>query len=188
MHIVNQGYSKIIANCAANAKALADSILAIGRFKILSKPVGVPLVAFSLKDSSRYDEYQIAEGLRRYGWIVPAYTMAPDAQDITVLRVVVREDFSRGLADRLVTDLRNTLETLDSQPPKLVQAVAESLQEHSPDLAAASGKSVEEIKKATTVHGVPFHEAVKQHAAEHLGKKHGKAHKKHSIHKTNGVC
>lgn len=184
---MRQGYSKIIANCAANAKTLADSVMAIGRFKLLSKPKGVPLVAFCLKDSTKYDEYQIADGLRRYGWTVPAYTMAPDAEKITLLRVVVREDFSRSLADRLVTDLKRTLAMLDAQPPKLVQAVAESIQEQNPDLTN-SDNSVEEIKKATTVRGLSFHETVKKHAEEHHQKKQGKVHKKHSIHKTNGVC
>ncbi|KAG0623792.1 hypothetical protein M758_3G202700 [Ceratodon purpureus] len=182
-----EGYTKIISNCAQNAKTLADSILAIGRFKLLSKPQGVPLVAFSLKDNTKYDEYQIADGLRRYGWTVPAYTMAPDAQAITLLRVVVREDFSRSLADRLVTDLKRTLDMLDAQPPKLVQAVVESLHEQSPEFAD-SDKSVEEIKKATTERGVSFHESVKKQADEHHKRKHAKAHKKHSIHKTNGVC
>ena len=36
--------------------------------------------------------------LRQRGWIVPAYTLAPNAQDIAVLRVVVRESFSRDIA------------------------------------------------------------------------------------------
>ncbi|CAN1224438.1 Glutamate decarboxylase 2 [Linum perenne] len=38
-------------------------------------------------------------------WIVSAYMMPADAQHITVLRVVVREDFLRGLAERLVQDI-----------------------------------------------------------------------------------
>lgn len=181
VHPVMQGYRKIIANCAANAKILADSILAIGPFKILSKPVGVPLVAFALKNRSRYDEYQIAEGLRRYGWIVPAYTMAPDAQNVSLLRVVVREDFSRSLADRLVAGLRSTLKTLDSQPPKLVQAVAEAIQEQHPGLA---DKSVAEIKKAVST----VREAAGKLAEDHRGRILPKVHKKFAIHKTNGIC
>lgn len=161
--------------------------MATGRFKLLSKPEGVPLVAFALKDRVRFDEYAIADGLRRYGWTVPAYTMAPDAQQITLLRVVVREDFSRSLAERLITDLKRTLEMLDSQPPKLVQAVAEAIQEQNPELAN-SDMSVEQIKEATTVDASTFHDAVKKHANDHKQKKGHKSHKKHSIHKTNGVC
>jgi len=182
-----EGYSKIIANCAENAKVLAESVLALGRFELLSKEQGVPLVAFRLKDNHKFDEYQIADGLRRFGWTVPAYTMAPDAEKISLLRVVVREDFSRSLNDRLVTDLKRTLATLDSQPPKLVQAVAESIHEQHPDLAN-SDLTVEELKKASTERGSSFHDTVKQHAEEHQQKKHAKAHKKHSIHKTNAVC
>lgn len=181
-----EGYRKIIFNCAANASVLADAVMATGRFKLLSKPEGVPLVAFSLKDRSRFDEYDIADGLRRYGWTVPAYTMAPDAQKVTLLRVVVREDFSRSLADRLVTDLKRTLDTLDSQPPKLVQAVAEAIQEQNLEPANAD-KSVDEIKDATTIDDATLHKTVKQYADDHHQKK-NKSHKKHSIHKTNGVC
>ncbi|KAK4416943.1 Glutamate decarboxylase [Sesamum alatum] len=42
--------------------------------------------------------------LRRFGWIVPAYTMPPDAQHVTVLRVVVERLF-KTLAERLVIDM-----------------------------------------------------------------------------------
>lgn len=57
---------------------------------------GVPLVAFSLKDRSTHNEFEVSDMLRRFGWIVPAYNMPPDAQHVTVLRVVIREDFSHA--------------------------------------------------------------------------------------------
>ncbi|THU70984.1 hypothetical protein C4D60_Mb08t30750 [Musa balbisiana] len=85
---------------------------------IFSSDNGVPLVAFSLKDRSRHDEFEVSDYLRRFGWIVPAYTMPPDAQHVTVLRVVIREDFSRTLAERLVMDVEKVLHELDSLPPK----------------------------------------------------------------------
>ncbi|KAJ4822314.1 Glutamate decarboxylase 3 [Turnera subulata] len=80
-----------------------------GRFKITSNEVGVPLVASSLKDDSCHDEFEIAEMLRRFGWIVPAYTMPADARHITVLRVVI--------AERLVLDITKVLHDLDALPP-----------------------------------------------------------------------
>ena len=55
----------------------------------------------------------------RFGWIVPAYTMAPDAEHIHLLRVVIREDFSCTLAQRLVKDIERVLEYLDAQPSSL---------------------------------------------------------------------
>jgi glutamate decarboxylase len=95
---------------------LKEGIEKTGRFDIVSKDVGVPLVAFSLKDSSKYTVFQIAENLWRFGWILPAYTMPPNAQHIAVLRVVIREDFSRTLAERLVTDIDRVLKEMDQLP------------------------------------------------------------------------
>jgi len=90
-----------------------------GKFNIVSKDNGVPLVAFSLKDSSFHNEFEVSDMLRRFGWIVPAYTMPPDAQHVTVLRVVIREDFSRTLAERLVIDIGKVLHELETLPSRI---------------------------------------------------------------------
>jgi len=105
-------------NCQENARILREGIENTGRFRVISKEMGVPLVAFSLKDSSIHNEFEIADTLRRFGWIIPAYTMPPDAQHVTVLRVVIREDFSRTLAERLVADIVKVLHELDSLPAR----------------------------------------------------------------------
>ncbi|XP_021776217.1 glutamate decarboxylase-like [Chenopodium quinoa] len=113
-----EGYKNIMENCQENAVILKNGIEKTGRFNIISKDIGVPLVAFSLKDNSIHNEFEISDMLRRFGWIVPAYTMPPDAQHVTVLRVVIREDFSRTLADRLVADIQKVLSELDAQPAR----------------------------------------------------------------------
>ncbi|XP_040998267.1 glutamate decarboxylase-like [Juglans microcarpa x Juglans regia] len=113
-----EGYKNIMENCMANARVLKEGIEKMGRFDIVSKDVGVPLVAFSLKDSSKHTVFEISDSLRRFGWIVPAYTMAPDAQHIAVLRIVVREDFSRSLAERLVADIDKVVKELDTLPSR----------------------------------------------------------------------
>lgn len=102
-----------------NARLLKEGITKTGRFNIVSKDIGVPLVAFSLKDSSRYTVFQISESLRRFGWIVPAYTMPPNAEHIAVLRVVIREDFSHTLAERLVSDIEKVVKEMDELPPRV---------------------------------------------------------------------
>ncbi|KAH9302992.1 hypothetical protein KI387_014575, partial [Taxus chinensis] len=113
-----EGYERIMENCRENAKYLRDSLIKTGRFNMLSKEVGVPLVAFSLKEKIKYNEHDISEHLRRFKWVVPAYNMAPDAQHISLLRVVIREDFSRSLAYRLVQDIQTVLHELDLLPLK----------------------------------------------------------------------
>ena len=107
-----------------------------GKFDIVSKDIGVPLVAFSLKDSSKHTVFEIAESLRKFGWIIPAYTMPADAQHIAVLRVVIREDFSRGLADRLITHIIQVLKEIDGLPSRVAH------------LAAAAAVSGGEVKTA----------------------------------------
>ncbi|KAL2937279.1 Glutamate decarboxylase 1 [Bienertia sinuspersici] len=119
-----EGYKNIMENCQENAKILKAGLEETGRFTIISKDIGVPLVAFSLKDNSIHNEFEISDMLRRYGWIVPAYTMPPDAQHVTVLRVVIREDFSRTLANRLVTDIEKVLTDLDALPARFSAKLA----------------------------------------------------------------
>ena len=118
-----EGYKNIMQNCMENTAILREGIEATGRFEILSKEAGVPLVAFSLKGSGRYTVFDISEHLRRFGWIVPAYTMPPDAQHVTVLRVVIREEFSRTLAERLVLDIEKVMYQLDALPSRLMPPV-----------------------------------------------------------------
>lgn len=107
-----------------SAKVLKEGVEKTGRFDILSKDVGVPLVAFALKDSSSCTVFQIAECVRRFGWIIPAYTMPPNAEHIAVLRVVIREDFSHSLAERLVSDIEKVLKELDALPPRVLTKTA----------------------------------------------------------------
>ncbi|KAH6803743.1 glutamate decarboxylase [Perilla frutescens var. frutescens] len=126
----HEGYRNIMENCQENAMVLKEGLEKTGRFNIVSKDHGVPLVAFSLKDSSRHNEFEISDVLRRFGWIVPAYTMPPDAQHVTVLRVVIREDFSRTLAERLVLDIQKVLHELDSIPARVTEKLAAEEEYH----------------------------------------------------------
>ncbi|KAB1212186.1 Glutamate decarboxylase [Morella rubra] len=119
-----EGYKNIMENCMDNARVLKEGLEKTGRFDIVSKDVGVPLVAFSLKDSSKHTVFEVSESLRRFGWIVPAYTMPADAEHIAVLRIVIREDFSRTLAERLVGDILKVLYEVESRPSRIVAEAA----------------------------------------------------------------
>ncbi|XP_006659485.1 glutamate decarboxylase-like [Oryza brachyantha] len=143
-----EGYKNIMQNCMENTAVLRAGIEATGRFDILSKEAGVPLVAFSLKDSGRYTVFDISENLRRFGWIVPAYTMPADAEHVAVLRVVVREDFSRSLAERLVSDVVKILHELDAHAAQVVKvSSAVAKQSVSGDGGVVTKKSVLETER-----------------------------------------
>ena len=88
---------------------------------------GLPLVAFRLKprDDVHYDEFTIAHQLRERGWVVPAYTMAPHSEKLKLMRVVVREDFSRSRCDSLVADIKLALKTVSEMDKMTVERYQE---------------------------------------------------------------
>lgn len=129
------GYAKIMTNLQTVAGHLKTKLLETGHFKILSKEMGVPLVAFSLVEHPNghkrmYDEFSLSDKLRESGWTLPAYTMAPDAQKVKLLRAVVREDFSMALCDKLIADIQRAIDYLDhhlSMSPKELEKYTEGV-------------------------------------------------------------
>ena len=47
------------------------------------------------------------------GWMVPAYTMPKNIEDMVVMRVVVRQGMSRDMADMLIKDIKDAVAELD---------------------------------------------------------------------------
>ena len=112
------GYRQIQQACQDVAKYLAAEIAAIGPFELLSDGSDLPVLAFALTDpaAAGYSVFDLSERLRQRGWLVPAYTFPENLQDVAVLRIVVRNGFSRDLAGQLITDLRTQVEALTAAP------------------------------------------------------------------------
>jgi glutamate decarboxylase len=113
------GYRRIMEIMQANAKSLAEDIESTGKFQIIGKgEETLPLVAFNLADQHPYDEFDIAFQLAaERGWMVPAYTMPPDAQDIKMMRALVKLTLNRSLVDKLADDLAAAIKTLEQKGP-----------------------------------------------------------------------
>ncbi|MDX6676459.1 MAG: glutamate decarboxylase [Solirubrobacteraceae bacterium] len=102
-----EGYRRVQQSCRDNARWLASQIAEIGPFELISDGSGIPVFAFRLRDGvAGYTVFDVSETLRIKGWLVPAYHMPPAMQDVAVLRVVVRNDFSHDLAGMLLNHLR----------------------------------------------------------------------------------
>ncbi|KAL9597238.1 MAG: hypothetical protein Q9219_005281 [cf. Caloplaca sp. 3 TL-2023] len=119
-----RGYRAIMMNLTRTADYLAANLKQLG-FIIMSKGrgQGLPLVAFRLNPDHghQYDEFAVAHQLRERGWVVPAYTMAPHSENLKLMRVVVREDFSRSRCDVLVKDIKLAVETLNKMDKKSIE-------------------------------------------------------------------
>ncbi len=113
------GYQKIQQNCQHVANYFAESIEKIGLFKILSRGDDIPVVCWTFNQPQHFTLFDFSERLRDRGWLIPAYPMPEDRQDLIVMRIVVKEGFSRDMADQLLTDMKRHLqfftENLDYQ-------------------------------------------------------------------------
>jgi len=113
LRLGKKGYQNIVSNMMGNADYLADIILKGERFELLGAAKYLPVLAFKLKEPKGYTVFDISEKLREKGWIVPAYTLPRNADDIAVLRVVVKENFSREMADDLAGDSFDSFKELE---------------------------------------------------------------------------
>lgn len=195
-----EGYRKIIANCDLNAKYLCTEIVNMGCFEILSKEIGVPLVTFALKNKTDFTEYDIADVLKQFGWVIPAYTMAPDLEHVTMLRALVREDFSRSLADRFLNDLKTTVRMLEDRVPRVptplasasevlaVAAAVPAVHRLVRDLAADDSPYTFSPIAGTRM--MPPQRLLQSHSMDvtALRQRTFRVFKKNSMAKTNGVC
>src|SRR3954449_948572 len=110
-----EGYRYIMQSMQANARALAAEIVAIGGFELGGEPGAeqLPLVAFKLAEKRNFDEFDIASQLAaERGWMVPAYTLPPNAEHMTIMRVLVKRSLGHSLANTLAADIAQACETL----------------------------------------------------------------------------
>jgi glutamate decarboxylase len=116
LRLGRDGYREIVANVLANAQALAHKLGSIDGLQLLNDATHFPIVVLRAEDSEKLDLTLLSQLLRERGWIVPAYTLPPDAEHITVLRMVIKENFSRDMVDLLAHDVRAAIATLERGP------------------------------------------------------------------------
>ena len=119
------GYTQVMKTLSGTARWFSDQLHKSQHFEVISDGSKLPVVAFKLSGNSAdggggrgYTEFDVSAQLRSYGWQVPAYTMPPGAENVSVLRVVVREGFSADLARSLWEDLHAVLNHLDAIKPE----------------------------------------------------------------------
>jgi len=111
------GYTLVMETLRDIATGLSREIAKLGPFELISDGSAIPVFAFKLRDGLPYSVYDLSDKLRQSGWQVPAYTMPEGAENVAVLRVVVREGFSRDLADEMLKALGNAVAFFEKNPP-----------------------------------------------------------------------
>ena len=104
-----------MATMQQNARLLSERIVATGNFELVGEHHNeqLPLVAFRLAGERDYDEFDVAAQLAaERGWMVPAYTLPPDADQMTIMRALCKETLGQSLTrrSRPTSQMRPTLD------------------------------------------------------------------------------
>lgn len=123
LRLGREGYTEVQQACQDVAKYLSDGIGAMPAFELLSDGTDIPVFAWRLVAgyTDKWDLHDLSGQLRQKGWMVPAYPLADNLADQTVMRIVVRDGLSLDLADQLLEAIEASvsyLDNLESPMPK----------------------------------------------------------------------
>jgi glutamate decarboxylase len=125
MRLGREGYTGVMKNTLDNAVYLQNRLVKTGKFQIMNKTQRIPVVALTLdKSVTKYNEFDVSNKVREKGWILAAYSMPANAQEVNSLRIVVRPHLNRNVIDLLADDIEQACEFLEEHggnatPPEL---------------------------------------------------------------------
>lgn len=112
-----EGYTRVQQNSMEIARYCHKRIGEMECFENYSDEVVNPLFVWSLSEeylkSAKWTLYDLQALLQQSGWMVPAYSLPRDIEDIVVMRIVVRQGMSRDMADMLLKDIQNGVAELN---------------------------------------------------------------------------
>ncbi|MEK7320482.1 MAG: glutamate decarboxylase [Pseudomonadota bacterium] len=119
------GYKRVMQHTLDNAIFLRQQLVDSGYFEIMNTTQRIPVVAVTLnKKYKNFNEFDVSNKVREKGWVLSAYTMPPNAESVTSLRVVVRPHVNHNVAQLLANDIINACKFLEAnggnaKPPAL---------------------------------------------------------------------
>jgi glutamate decarboxylase len=110
------GFTAVQQACRDVATYLAGELGAMPALRLVSGGTELPVVAVTTATgNTRWDVFALSRATRERGWQIPAYAFPADRQDLSVLRIVVRNEFTQDLAGLLLADIRAAMAQLDEQ-------------------------------------------------------------------------
>jgi glutamate decarboxylase len=124
-----EGYKAIHEACYVSAQYLADEIGKMGPFEMIyDGRGGIPALAWKLKEGidHGFNLFDLADRLRTRGWLVPAYTLPPNREDLVIQRILVKHGFSRDLADLFLVAYLDAVNHFSKHPVSVSLSEAEA--------------------------------------------------------------
>ena len=117
IHLGMEGYREIHSNSIIIAQFCHDKIGAMSCFKNYNEELENPLFVWYMDPeydkTAKWTLFDLQDKLMQKGWMVPAYTMPKDIEDMVVMRIVVRQGMSRDMADMLIQDITDAVAELE---------------------------------------------------------------------------
>jgi glutamate decarboxylase len=109
------GYQRIMRHTLDNAIALRKALVESGYFNVMNGQQRIPVVAVTLdKRVTKFNEFDVSNKVREKGWVLSAYSMPANAQEVNCLRVVVRPHLNKNVTQMLASDIINTCKYLEA--------------------------------------------------------------------------
>ena len=120
LRLGRDGYRRVHQASQDVALFLSEEIGKLEPFELITRGDDIPVFCWKMDPdyarNASFNLYDLADKLRERSWLVPAYPMPKNRNDLIVQRIVVKEDFSRDLAEKLLEDLKRAVEHFESQP------------------------------------------------------------------------
>lgn len=115
LRLGRSGYERVQRASSEIARFMAEEIGRMEMFSLFTDGSDMPLITWELKSgyTDKWDLYDLSAKLRERGWLIPAYPMPVDIEDMTVMRIVFRNAMSMDLANLLLGDIRGAVKYLD---------------------------------------------------------------------------
>jgi glutamate decarboxylase len=116
LRLGRDGYYQVQKASQAVAHFLSKAIQEMGPFQLFTDGSDIPVLSWRLKEgyTTKWNLYDLSRQLRTYGWQVPAYPLPPNMENVTIMRVVVRNGFSMEMAQFFLMNLLQAVAFLDS--------------------------------------------------------------------------
>jgi glutamate decarboxylase len=114
-----EGYKSIQEACMSHGAYISAAIAKMGHFDILyDGTTGIPGACWTLKSGvdHGFTLYDLTDKIRSRGWQIASYPLTGTANDIVVQRVLIRNGFSRDMADLLIRDYKTCVEHFEKHP------------------------------------------------------------------------
>ena len=111
----------IASNHVSNNDPPMVGIVFKGKYTFMAKdelfhfnPIFTWLMKPEFQKTAKWTLFDLQDKLAQKGWMVPAYTLPANIQNVVVMRVLCKQGFSRDMADQLLNDIRFAITELNA--------------------------------------------------------------------------